>query len=339
MKAIVRVLSSLLCLLLTVSCLVGCRVGSDTGSHDLKWKKLAEFGGDVNEYYQYLTEEDMRPLSGSEFAYIGREPRLLVLTDVTDMSMLQNQVRPEHQQQIEQVDFSKYWVAVLYQGRREQSEYSITVSAVHFQSNTVTIAAQFQKPSTSTEYQPAPSISPYFVLRIQKPADVTEAGLRFRLSVDDQMISAQCMLEGRPLSWINLISHAWAGEYSYADAHPTLQVIADYETWTTVKNLHPYDIQFMSQEDFLSAFAIIVYQGRKSTTSFETEILSVRQRGNTIMICVKFHEPYPGQAVGQSVTSPYYVFKVDRPLDIQGEVVFVLCTNTQEISRQTVTLP
>jgi hypothetical protein len=138
-------------LLLAVSCLVGCRVGEATGAQDLKWKKLAEFNGDVDEYAQYLEEQGMRPIAGNEFAYMGREPRLLVLTDVTDMAALQNHVRPEHQQQIAQVDFSRFWVAVLYQGFTKQLGHTITVDAVQFLSDTVTIAAQFEVPPTSPE--------------------------------------------------------------------------------------------------------------------------------------------------------------------------------------------
>lgn len=338
MKVVVRVSNSLMCWLLVVSCLVGCRVGGDTGSHDLKWKKLAEFGGDVDEYAQYLDEQGMRPIAGNEFAYMGREPRLLVLTNVTDMAALQNQLRPEHQQQIAKMDFSKFWVAVIYQGFTKQLGHTITVDAVQFLSDTVTIAAQFEAPPASTEDDTGypPRVSPYLVIRIQKPVDMTETDLRFSLNVDGRVIPAQCALEGKPLSWTKLRN---LGHSGYGGKLPVLSVIVDYDTWRASGGVPVHDVSLMSQEDFLSSFVVIVYQGAKSTTGFETEVLSIKQQSDTLMVCVRFQEPYPGQALGQAETSPYYIVKIDRTAEMQGEITFVLCADTQEISRQTVTLP
>ncbi len=332
------------CLLVALLGIAGCRAAtSDTGSPDLQWKKLAEFGGDVDKYAQYLDEQGMRPIVGNEFAYMGREPRLLVLTDVTDMAALQNQILFEHQQQIAKVNFSRFWVAVIYKGYTKHLGHTISVDAVQFLSDTVTIAAQFEAPPTSTPmgagHPSTPSISPYLVVKIQKPTNVIADELHFNLSVGGQTIPAQCALRGNPLSWTKLRNYGHAGEYSYGGTSPNLNVIVDYDTWKTSGGVPAYDMSLMSQKDFSSAFAVIIYQGMKSTTGFEIEVLSIRQQENVTLICVRFQEPYPGQALGQMVTSPYYLVKVDRVAEMQGDVTFVLCTDTQEISRQTIIFP
>jgi hypothetical protein len=337
-KSTVSVVS---CLFFAFLSIAGCASPvDDVGVRDLRWKQLAAFAGDVNEYAHYLTEHDMRSTAGNEFAYMGREPRLLVLTDVTDMAALQNHVRLEHQHRIAKVDFSRFWVAVIYRGYTKHLGHVISIDAVQFLSDTVTIAAQFEAPPTSTAadvgYQPTAYVSPYLVVRIWKPANVIADGLHFDLSVDGQIIPAHCALEGAPASWTKLRNF---GRSDYGGQSPALEVIVDYDTWKASGRVPDHDVALMSPEDFSLAFVMVVYQGLKSTTGFETEILSVRHQDNTMMVCVRFHEPYPGQGLGQAMTSPYYMIKVDRTAEMQGETTFVLCTDKQEISRQAVTLP
>jgi hypothetical protein len=314
--------------LLLIVLLAGLVLNSCTAEEGLKWEKIAEGDG-----YNKEGEWTHGPLS--DFVYVGREPRLIVITDEIAVSTLQGRVLPSHLKRIARTNLSANWVVVIYQGFKCRPGYSIQVSAVELEADTVTVRAQFLKPTDPEDCYGLPDTSPYYVMRIRKPDGLDSRDVSFILDADGQSLSEICALPGEYVPWSPLVNDPEA-EGQYEGRSPRLAIVSGQDDLSSVESdLLSRHREQLSEVNYSKRFAVIVYQGQKSTTGYLVEVIGVVRHQDSIYICAQFHEPHLGQPVGGMVTSPYYILQVEKTEDLQGQFTFVLTDDQQELLRQT----
>jgi hypothetical protein len=312
--------------------LVSLVLNSCVAEEGPRWKKIAEGEG-----YNKEGEWTHGPLS--DFVYVGHEPRLIVITDKVAVPALQDRVLPSHLRRIAQTSFTTNWVAVIYQGFKCRPGYHIQVSTVEREANTVTIHAQFHQPTDPEDCYGQPDTSPYYVLRIRKPDGLDSEDVSFILDAGGQSVSETCALRGEYVPWSPLVNDPEA-EGQYEGRSPRLAIVSSQDDVASVESdLLSRHREQLSEVDYSKRFAVIVYQGRKSTTGYLVEVIRVIRHQDTIYVCSQFHEPRLGQPVGGMVTSPYYILQVEKSETLGGEFTFVLTDNQEELIRQTEIIP
>ena len=151
-KAKQRTLITIMLLLLAIS-LLGC--SREVEKHPpqeslLVWDQIADDWG-----------------APSNYRYRGKEPRLVAVTDQASVSSLQGQLRPDHLEMVAKVDFSAYFVLVVYQGEKYTTGYSVKVTDIKRDMDTVLVYASFQRPSPG-EVKGEIMTSPYCIVKVKK---------------------------------------------------------------------------------------------------------------------------------------------------------------------------
>lgn len=185
------------------------------------WQKIAD-GELANK-----EDIDETPLRPGDTVYLGHDPRLIVIGDAVEVPSLRDRVLPSHLERIAEVDFSAYFVAVIHQGLRNRPYHPIEVNAVEFEDNVFTIHAKLYEPDRST-YKPFPTNSPYYVLKIEKPAGVREEDISFVLEANGERMPQMCAIEGESVSWKPMVNDPDSGLFGqYDEEEPRLTIIAD----------------------------------------------------------------------------------------------------------------
>ena len=311
-------------LLLAALVASGCAVIEGTR---LKWEKIAD-GSGAGEEFVNLHYADL------SYAYAGHAPRLIVVTDTSAASTLQGRVLSSHLERIAEVDFSSSWVAVIYQGRQVMKDYlPIEVNDVTRRGNTVAIYAQFHEPPGSLD------TSPYYILKIEKLSRIDERKLSFTLKIEDQIIPQICAMRGEHLPWEKMVFDRGVDQ-AYRGRSPQLVVIASLDALSSIQDQFPPQyLEILSDVDFTTHFAIVIYQGLKESTHYSVEVIDVKRQDSTIFVCTQFHEPLPEVARGSMETSPFYIMKVEKSEGLKREFVFTLTDHGDEIFRQTEIIP
>jgi len=91
--------------------------------------------------------------------------------------------------------------------------------------------------------------------------------------------------------------------------------------------------QSLIQLDYSEYFALVVFRGNKPTTGYHVEVTSVRRLENTVTVEITLQDPLPGISVGDTVTSPYHIIKIEKGGDWNEEIIFnMLHDNTRVLS-------
>ncbi len=316
----------LLCLILVTS---NACTGASTVNR-LSWKKIGEGEG-----FNFDLKGEWKGGPLSDFVYVGHEPRLIVITDEVAVPSLQGRMLPAHLKRVAGTNFSSYWVAVVYQGKNNRPYKPIQIDGVRLEDKVVIIDAQFQEPDRS-QWVAWPLNSPYYVLKITKPAGIKEDEIAFVLHAGDQVIPQMCAIQGESLAWEGVITDPDT-DSRYQQSSPKLTFIANQDGLSAVQDeLPPIHLKLISAVDLSAYFLIVAYQGEKSTTGYSIEVIDIRRQDDTILVCAQFHEPCCGG--GGAMTSPYYVAQVEKSDALKGEFTFVLMNNTEEAARQTATV-
>jgi hypothetical protein len=101
----------------------------------------------------------------------------------------------------------------------------------------------------------------------------------------------------------------------------------------------PDHMKPVSSIDSSTGFAVVVFHGERMTTGYSVEVLDIRQDGNMIAVYAEFLMPAPGEIVGEAVTSPYYVLRITKTAQLEGNFTFVLIADGEEVSRQQHVVP
>jgi len=302
----------------------------------LTWEKIADGSG-----------------AGEEFlTYAGHVPRLIVITEPDAVSTLHGKVSSTHLTQIAETDFSSHFVAVIHrgtetliewpQGIETMREYQpIEVESVRLNENIITVYAKLHRQVFDERYVFNPAISPYYVLRIGRPAGMKEKEVDFVLNADGQTIPQMCAMKGERLRWEKMVLDSGVDQtWAYKERSPQLVIIAEQEAISSVQSqLPPQHLALVANVDYSTHFVAIVYRGKGGITNRVVEMIDVKQRDGTIVICAQLHEPHPRQPVAAMVGSPYYIMKVEKSEGFKGEFTFVLMDNGEEVVRQTKVIP
>ncbi len=124
------------------------------------------------------------------------------------------------------------------------------------------------------------------------------------------------------LPWETIEATSWGG---YRKDTPALLVISTADEIA-------YAVPVVSQEtkaelenlDFSKAFALIAFQGLKSSTGYKIEIRAVVRQADEIAVYAYFVSPRPGEPVGPSETSPYHAIEVLKESNWADEFTFIL---------------
>ena len=101
----------------------------------------------------------------SDYSYEDRA-RITVVTDINEAQVLRDQVYPEILEQVRKIDFSTFFVIVIFQGEKGSTGYSIEVTDVQRKDNTITIYSQFHEPALDAITSPLVT-SPYYILKVE----------------------------------------------------------------------------------------------------------------------------------------------------------------------------
>jgi len=114
---------------------------------------------------------------------------MIIVTDVSDLSMLRDNVFPRHFEQIRETDFPRYLIVTILRRGQSVADRSVEIAAITQRKDTIVIDAHF------LERDPGEVIkdmitSPYYVLKIEKTPDL-HGEFEFVLVVDGQEIMSR----------------------------------------------------------------------------------------------------------------------------------------------------
>jgi hypothetical protein len=305
-------------------CLSAC-----VAENGLRWKQIA-----AGEGYNVPGDRQFGPIS--DYVYLGQQPRLIVISDEAAVGSIQDRVLPSHRRRIARTDFATHWVAVVYQGFKCRPGYSVQVSNVELDGDTVIIYAKSLEP-TETDCLRQVGTSPYAVVRIQKPRALGDARITFAASLNGEIFFETCALPGEYVPWHPLINDPETVGV-YEGRLPRIAVVTEEEELLSVEGVPAPSLRQLAEVNYRERVVGIVFQGRKGTTGYHVEVIHITREHDTIHICAQAHTPRPNQPTGGAVTSPYYAFQFEKTEDLMGEFTFVLTDDhdgQRELARQT----
>lgn len=113
-------------------------------------------------------------------------PRLIVVSDLTEVDKIKEGVREEHIVLLKQVDYSDWIPLIIFSGWHGTTGYSIRVQSVELIDNVVRVSAEFLSPAPKQTLGDAVT-HPYLIIAIQR--SVVAGTITFELVVDQQIIS------------------------------------------------------------------------------------------------------------------------------------------------------
>ena len=141
------------------------------------------------------------------------------------------------------------------------------------------------------------------------------------------------------LAWEKLTNQiSGKSDYSYEDV-PRLKVITNpSDAQSLSEQVYPEVLEQVQTVDFPTFFVLAVFQGQQDTTGYSIEVADIEYKKGVVFVHANFHEPSPGDVVGETLTSPYYILTVRKTEDLKGSLTFVLIANGEEVTRQTSTI-
>ena len=124
--------------------------------------------------------------------YEDKEPRLIIITDATELDALGGTVSLDAQAQLQDLDFDRYFVIAVFQGWRPEwptPQSGVEVQRISRRESTITIHAQFHEPVEGYVRKPV-EISPYHLVKVPKGEDM-QGEFEFVLNVDGTVVSRQ----------------------------------------------------------------------------------------------------------------------------------------------------
>lgn len=148
---------------------------------------------------------------------------------------------------------------------------------------------------------------------------------------------------GTVLLWKELAAFDISG---FADSNPEtdkprLVVIGSLQDTAQLEgHVYPEVLKSVRQVDFSRYIVLGVFRGFRGTTGYGVEVDDVRLDSGEVVVYARFTDPPKNEVLGQLVTSPYVLLRVERGEQIpHGSVVFVLVVNGSSLQRITVELP
>jgi hypothetical protein len=99
--------------------------------------------------------------------YTSSEPQLSLIMNEVEFSQLKPLIRPEHLEVLQQIDYSKYALLLLFRGVHGSSRYQCVIERITKHENTLIVRAQFWE-QASGESADAVVTSPYHIVKIDK---------------------------------------------------------------------------------------------------------------------------------------------------------------------------
>jgi hypothetical protein len=310
--------TTLLLLYLVCAALTACRGALTT--ERLRWRTIGEGRG--------VNKETQRPTK-SDLVYLGREPRLLIVDHPLAVPSLKLRVHPRDLERVAETNLDRFWVAAIYQGRQGDTNYlySIQVRRVQRQENTVYIHTDLQERYvgasnvTGANWTP----SPYLVLRIRKPAGMTDEP-SFVLNTDTQIVPQLCAISGEYVPWDPIASESDA--YSpHAGPSPSLAIVQTPDE--APPDQPPSYYSPATGISLRTHFGVVAYQGEQPTTEHGIDVISVKRQDETVLVCAQFISPRKGPP---DVVYPYYLFQVERTSELKGRRTFLLLDDGVEVA-------
>lgn len=132
------------------------------------------------------------------------------------------------------------------------------------------------------------------------------------------------------LPWETIEATSWGG---YRQDSPALLVISTAdEIAHTVPVVGQETKAELDNLDFGTAFALIAFQGLKSSTGHKIEVRALVRQADEIAVYAYFVSPRPGEPVGASETSPYHAIKVLKEGNWADEFTFILYDNDRPVA-------
>lgn len=111
-----------------------------------------------------------RTVGKSDYSYED-VARITVVANSNEAQALRGQIYPEILEQVQETDFSAFFVIAVFQGEKGSTGYSVEVTDVQRKDNTITIYAQFHEPAPDALTNPLIT-SPYYILKVEKTESV-----------------------------------------------------------------------------------------------------------------------------------------------------------------------
>lgn len=132
---------------------------------------------------------ERRDTPGTGRNYERKEPKLVIIAEEVEIDALGGTISPKAVAELHNLDFSKFFVASVFQGLKITNQYGAEIRRVTQRGNTIIVHAHF------TERDPrrvAADVmtSPYHVVKVQK-AENLRGKLEFVLQVDGKELIRQ----------------------------------------------------------------------------------------------------------------------------------------------------
>ncbi len=129
------------------------------------------------------------PHAGGE-RYVVEQPKLVIVATSDEVSSLSPSLSPETGPELSNTDYSSHFVIAVFQGLKRVYDYEARIERITYVDDTVKVYTQFVEP---TEGQPQHLIesSPYHIVRVRKPRELTGKQLRFMLVANGQEVLSE----------------------------------------------------------------------------------------------------------------------------------------------------
>lgn len=131
---------------------------------------------------------EMAEIPGTGYEYQGREPTLVIVAEIGDISKLGSSVSTKSQSSLESLNFSDYFAVAAFQGLKDTTMYGVEIQRILRKGNAITIYVHFTERDPSVGAG-AIITSPYHIVKI--PRQGLNGKMEFILYADSKEVTRQ----------------------------------------------------------------------------------------------------------------------------------------------------
>ncbi|MEM7536928.1 MAG: protease complex subunit PrcB family protein [Chloroflexota bacterium] len=271
------------------------------------------------------------------FSHVGfwppRTPGFVAINTSRDAFLLDYL---SHNRNLNAIDYGKYFVTALFHGGRGSTGYHISIEEARQDANHLWIDGYAESPFYGEGSAPAESY-PYHIVKIRRADTVRHP----QTIVDVFFNGTKALTQTHHIAPSSqLISLDSGVESGWEALSPHMTIIADPNDIDSVQELIPTTaLESLNALDYSQHYAILVFQGQKSSNGSGIEVQAINRLENRVMIESVTTKPSAhAHQRGAIETSSYHLVQVDRLYENGREIEFILSLDGQHVLTQTQTI-
>jgi hypothetical protein len=253
-------------------------------------------------------------------------------------------VKPEDRNNILAVDYTKYFVLLVFNGYRNSFGSTLKITRINQGPDVVVVLAHFDDASTTGPSQSSAGVSQYQVVKISRDQVRSILVTDFRLLTDniDQFTRATTKLTNPILTPGNSINFLTGTDLDYEDIVPVGDLGGHYkEEYSRISVVSAIKVPFPEEIDFINYFdqekvfridyswyiTIMLFNGFRTNKYGQFKVRRIWKNNDLIYIMANFNDSidYMTTIHSDATNSQYQLIKINRDqIDRKGAVTFKL---------------